>query len=332
MSAKRALVTRPIPQAGIELLERSGLEVEVLEEGAAIDRDLLLQRAGRADGVLSLLTERVDDELLRAAPRVRVVANMAVGYDNVDVPAATRRGVLVTNTPGVLTTTTADLTMALLLATARRVAEGDRFLRGGKFDRWGPLMLLGQEVSGKTLGIAGLGRIGAAVAERASLGFGMKILYWSRTARPAIELRLEAERVEKAELLERSHYLSLHLPLDSTTHHFIDAQALARMKPTAILINTSRGPLVDEPALVDALRAKRLWAAGLDVFEEEPEVHPRLLELDNLVLLPHIGSASEETRARMATMAAENLVAALNGLRPPSLVNPEAWTGAAKRS
>lgn len=321
----RVLVTRPVSEAALDRLRRSVRSLTVLAEDEARDRARLLAAVRDCHGAFTLLTERVDEELLAAAPNLRIVANMAVGYDNVDVEAATRRGVLVTNTPGVLTETTADLALALLLGAARRVAEGDRYLRAGRFDRWGPLMLLGREVTGRVLGIAGMGRIGTAVAERAHLGFGMEVIYWNRSERPQVDERLGARRVDKQELLRRSDFLSLHLPLEEETRHFLDADALARMKPTAVLVNTSRGPLVDEAALAQALTSGTIWSAGLDVFEEEPKVHPALLELENLVLLPHLGSASEETRSKMADLAVDNLLAALAGDRPPALVNPELW-------
>ncbi len=329
MARPRVVVTRPIPAPAIERL-LAATAVEVLAENAARDREKLATAIADAEGVLSLVTERFDAELLDKATRLRVLANMAVGYDNVDVAAATARGILVTNTPGVLTETSADLAVALMLAVARRVVEGDRLVRAGKFDRWGPLMLLGKDLYGATLGIAGMGRIGEAVARRCALGFGMRVIYWSRNRKPAIEAAIRARQVDvrqvdKAELLASSDFLSLHLPLSVETRHFIDREALAKMRPDSVLINTGRGPLVDEAALAEALVARKIRGAGLDVYEDEPVVYPGLLGLDKVVLLPHIASASDVTRERMAMLAVDNLLEALAGRRPPCLVNPEAW-------
>jgi glyoxylate reductase len=300
--------------------------VDVYEGEWAIPREELLRRVAGRDGLLALLTERIDAELLDAAgPRLRIVANYAVGFDNVDVGECTRRGILVSNTPDVLTETTADLAWALILAAARRVAEGDRFLRSRRRWIWGPLMMLGQDVHGKVLGIVGFGRIGRAVARRAA-GFGMRVRYHSRNPAPEeVERELGAERRTLEELLAEADVVSLHCALTPETHHLIGAEQLRRMKPTAILVNTARGPVVDEAALADALARGEILAAGLDVFEREPEVHPRLLELDNVVLVPHLGSATVETRVAMGMVAADNLLAAFEGRRPPTLVNPEAW-------
>lgn len=287
--------------------------------------DALRREAAGADGLLCLLTDRVDDELLDAAPRLAVVANMAVGYDNVDVAAATSRGVPVTNTPGVLTETTADLTFALILAAARRIVEGDAMVRAGRWRSWGPMLLLGCDVHGATLGVVGMGRIGRAVAARGR-GFGMSILYTDVERLEQVEAELGARYCTLDELLRRSDFVTLHVPLTGATTHLIGAAELALMKPTAVLVNTSRGPVIDEAALVAALEAGRLGGAALDVMEREPvgPGHP-LLSAPRMLLTPHIASASVATRTRMATMAAENLVAALHGRRPPNLVNPEVW-------
>jgi glyoxylate reductase len=248
---------------------------------------------------------------------------VAVGYDNIDLPAATRHGVMATNTPGVLTDTTADFAFALMMAAARRVAEGDRFLRAGRFHGWAIDMLLGQDVWGATLGLVGVGRIGGAVARRAR-GFGMRLLYTDAVSLPEdVERELGAARVDLATLLREADFVSLHVPLTPETRHLIGAPELARMKPTAVLVNTSRGPVVDEAALAGALRDGAIFAAGLDVFEREPEVHPGLLELDNVVLAPHIASGSVRTRSEMSAMAVRSLVAGLRGERPPNLLNPE---------
>jgi glyoxylate reductase len=251
---------------------------------------------------------------------------MAVGYNNIDVTAATERSILVTNTPGVLTDSTADLTFALILAVARRVVEGDAMMRAGKFPGWGPLYMLGTEVSGATLGLVGPGRIAAAVARRA-VGFGMTLLYHGRRPSPELEA-LGACGVGLDELLSASDFVSLHVPLTDETHHFIDRAALGRMRSTAFLINTARGPVVDEAALVEALRAGRIAGAGLDVYEREPEMAAGLAGCPNAVLLPHLGSATHATRSAMAAMAAENVLAYWRGERPPNLVNPDAWSPA----
>ncbi len=314
----KVLVTREIPEAGLRLLE--SFDVTVLSE-LPPGRDELLEAARGVDGVLCTLTENIDAEFMDAAGEgLKVVANMAVGYDNVDLEAAKERGVVVTNTPEVLNETTADTTFMLLLAAARRLGEGERLVRAGEWEAWGPKMLLGPDVWGKKLGIVGFGRIGQAVARRAK-GFGMEILYTGRSRKEEAEEELGARYLELDELLRESDFVSIHTPLTAETQHLIGASELEKMKPEAVLVNTSRGPLVDEAALADALESGRIFAAGLDVYEEEPEVHPKLLELENVVLAPHIGSASIETRDKMAALAAENLRAVLSGEEPPNPVN-----------
>jgi glyoxylate reductase len=270
-----------------------------------------------AEALVPLLHDRIDDQLLEAAgPQLRVVANVAVGYDNVDVPACARRGVVVTNTPGVLTEATADLALSLILMTTRRLGEGERLIRAGTRWSWGMFFLLGTGLQGKTLGIVGLGQIGQAVARRAK-AFGMSIVYSGpRRADRMIEAALAATQLPLDELLATADVVTLHCALDERTRHLIDARALARMRRTAFLVNTSRGPVVDEQALVDALRAGKIAGAGLDVYEHEPAVNPGLLELDNVVLLPHLGSATVETRRAMALLAARNAVAVLRGEAP----------------
>lgn len=307
-------------------LEEAGLEVQAQPGDAPLPPAGLRELCADADALICLLTDRVDEALLGAAPRLSVVANVAVGYDNIDVSAATRAGVAVTNTPGVLTEATADLAFALLLAVARRVPEGDAFLRAGRYTHWKLAQeQLGLDVHGQTLGIIGLGQIGRAVARRAFHGFGMRVLYHSRTRLdPTEEVELGVTYVELDRLFAESDFVSLHAPLTEETRHIVDRRALTLMKPTAVLINTSRGPLVDEAALVEALRSGAIAGAGLDVYEREPEVHPGLLELrERVVLLPHLGSATLPTRRRMADMAVLNVLAALSGRRPPNLVNPE---------
>ena len=315
---EKVLVTREIPEAGLRPLE--GFDVTVLSE-LPPERDELLEAARGTAGVLSTLTEQMDAEFMDAAgDDLKVIANMAVGYDNVDLEAANERGVVVTNTPGVLTQTTADTAFMLLLAAARRLGEGERIVRAGEWEAWGPKMLLGPDVWGKKLGILGFGEIGQALARRAK-GFGMELIYWNRSRKEEAEKELEARYLELGELLETCDFLSIHAPLTEETTHLIGAPELEKMNTEAVLVNTSRGPLVDEGALADALEEGRIFAAGLDVYEEEPKVHPKLLELENVVLAPHIGSASFETRDRMAATAGEDLRAVLRGEQPKNPVN-----------
>jgi glyoxylate reductase len=284
--------------------------------------DLAARLRGK-QGLICLITDAIDADLLEACPDLRVVANVAVGYNNIDVAAATRRGVAVTNTPDVLTETTADFAWTLLMATARRLAEGDRYVREGRFTQWEFMLLLGGDVHGKTLGIVGFGRIGRAVARRAG-GFNMRVLYQDAVAaNPITERELGASRVDLPTLLRESDFVSLHTPLLPETRHLINADSLRTMKRTAYLINAARGPVVDEPALVQALKEGWIAGAGLDVFEEEPKVHPDLLALPNVVLAPHIASASYETRLKMAMLAVDNCLAVLEGRRPPTPVNAE---------
>ncbi|WP_273846315.1 2-hydroxyacid dehydrogenase [Rubrobacter calidifluminis] len=315
---QKVLVARRIPEVGLDLL--SGLDVEVLSEEDPPPRTALLRAVRGASGILTTLTERVDAEVLDAAgPSLEVVANMAVGYDNIDVAAAEKRGVIVTNTPGVLDETTADTAFMLMLAAARRLGEAERMVRAGRWRHWGPELLVGLDVWGKTLGIVGMGRIGQAVARRAR-GFGMSVLYTARSSKAEAERELGARRVHLEELLAESDFVSLHVPLTPQTHRLIGSKELRKMKSTSVLVNTARGPVVDEEALAEALAEGRIFAAGLDVYENEPGVHPKLLELENVVLAPHIGSASIETRNRMAEMAARNLLAVLRGEEPPNPV------------
>jgi glyoxylate reductase len=314
---EKVLVTREIPEAGLRLL--GDFEVRVLDEAPPSREDLLGAVRG-ATGILATATERIDGEIMDAAgENLEVVANMAVGYDNVDVEAANERGVVVTNTPGVLDETTADVAFMLLLAAARRLGEGERLLRAGGWEWWGPKQLRGRDVWGKKLGIVGMGRIGCAVARRGR-GFGMRIVYHNRSRNESAEVELGARYLDLDGLLREADFVSVHTPLTPETRYLIAAEQLARMKPTAVLVNTSRGPVIDEGALAEALVERRIFAAGLDVYEEEPKVHPRLLELENVVLAPHIGSASFETRDRMAILAAENLAAVLRGEEPDTPV------------
>lgn len=310
----RILVTRRIPDAGLSAV-RDAADVDLWDEELPPPREALLERVRGIDGLLSLLTDRVDAELLDAAgPALRVVSNYAVGYDNIDLAACRERGVAVGNTPGVLTETTADLAFALLMAVARRLPESFDFVREDRWQTWGPMTLLGKDVHGATLGIVGFGRIGREVARRAQ-GFGMRTLYHGRTRAPAeVEAELGATRTRFEDLLAASDFVSLHTTLNDETHHLIDARALARMKAGAILINTSRGGVVDQVALADALRSGHLFGAGLDVTEPEPmRADDPLLALPNCLVVPHVASASERTRDRMAQKAAANLLAGLRG-------------------
>jgi len=299
----------------LERLKAAGHEVR-LSKGAG--HDSLSPILATADALICLLTDHIGSELFDKAPRLRIVANVAVGYENIDIAAAEARGVIVTNTPDVLTESTADHTFALLLAAARRVAEADVAVRNGDFPSWDLQQpLTGVDVHGKILGIVGMGRIGAAVARRGHHGFGMRILYHSRTHKPGIESEIAAVRVSFERLLEESDFVSVHVPLTPETNHMFDAAAFARMKPSAILVNVARGAVVDEAALVSALKGGAIAGAGLDVFEQEPAVNPELLELrEQIVLTPHLGSATEETRAAMADIAVRNVLAVLSS-QPP---------------
>lgn len=315
-------VTRRIPQPGIDMLLKHCNRVDINPEDRVLTKAELLQCVKDRDGVLCLLTDTIDEEILEAAQGVKIFANHAVGINNIDAEAATRCGIMVTNTPGVLTDATADLTWALIFTVARRIVESDNFTRAGKYSGWSPMLLLGESVTGATLGIVGAGRIGTAVAMR-SVGFGMKVIYTDTIQNETLEKTLKAKRVSLDELLKKSDFISLHVPLLPETTHLISTRELGLMKKTAFLINTCRGPVVDESALVNALKSEEIAGAGLDVYENEPQLEPGLKELKNVVLLPHIGSATVEARTKMAVMAAENLIAALRGQRPPNLVNPE---------
>jgi glyoxylate reductase len=320
VSGARVAVLGRIPERGLEVL-REVADVWSWDADEPIPDDVRDARLADADAAVTLLTNRVDDAFLEAAPRVRIVANVAVGYNNVDVAACARRGVVVSNTPGVLTDATADLAMALILMVTRRLGEGERLIRSGSTWQWGMFMMLGSAVQHRQLGIIGMGQIGQALAERAR-AFGMTIAYQNR--RPVahdVEQRLGARRLEFEELLETSDVVSVNAPYSTDTHHMIDTAALARMKPTAYLVNTARGAIVDEQALVDALTGGVIAGAALDVYEHEPQVHPGLLERDNAVLIPHLGSATVETRTAMAVLAAENVVEVLSGRPPISAVS-----------
>ncbi|HWF40207.1 MAG TPA: D-glycerate dehydrogenase [Candidatus Acidoferrales bacterium] len=322
MAKPKAFATRALFPEAREILDVH-FETDYWTQPGGIPRAELLKRAADCEALVCVITERVDEELLAAAPKLRIVATVSVGYDHIDVAACMRRGIVVTNTPGVLDDTTADLSWALLMAVARRVVEGDAWVRFGTWNGWDLDQLVGGDVHGKTLGIIGFGRIGQRMARRA-LGFDMRVFYASRRRAPTeVENALRAELVSMDRLLAESDFVSLHVPLLSETRHLINTASFSKMKRTAYLINTTRGPVVDEAALVEALKAGQIAGAGLDVYEHEPKVHPGLLPLKNVVLTPHVGSASVETRTKMAVMAAENVAALFAGKRPMNALNPE---------
>ncbi len=318
------LVTGNLPEdIASPLTDR--FNVTVHQQDRPMDRKALLSAVRGQHGLLCMITDQVDAELLEQAPDLKMVANYGVGFNNIDVAAATARGIPVSNTPGVLTDATADLTLALILAVGRRVVEGDLFTRQGRFQFWAPFHFLGQEITGKTLGLIGMGRIGSAVARRAA-GFDMPVLYHNRNRLPKQEEdALGARYVDFGTLLQQSDFVSMHVPLTPETRHLIGAAELKQMKRGAYLINTARGPVVDESALVEALKRKQIAGAGLDVYEHEPELTPGLVQLTNVTLLPHMGSATKNTRRRMGAMAVENLIEGLEGRKPPNCINPEIY-------
>lgn len=323
MSKPKALATRPLFPAARAILENN-FDVEYWPVQEKIPRAELLKRVADKDALVCLLTEKVDDELLGDAPKLRIVSTVSVGYDHIDVPACTRRNVMVTNTPGVLDETTADLAWALLMAVARRVVEGDAWMRTGTWPGWELNQLLGSDVFGKTLGVVGFGRIGRRVARRA-LGFQMRVLYYNRSrAEAEVERELHAEYADMDRLLRESDFVSLHVPLNAETRHLMSTSSFEKMKRTAYLINTARGPVVDEAALVRALEEKKIAGAALDVYENEPKAHSGLLARRDVVLAPHIGSATIETRTKMAVMAATNAADFFAGRRPPNALNADA--------
>lgn len=317
----RTLVTRQMPPAVM-----ARLNDEILPAALPADRVMtkaeILAAIPTCEALLPTITEVIDAEVMAAAPGLRVIANFGVGFNNIDVATATSRGIVVTNTPGVLTEATADIAFGLLIAASRRFSEGERLVRAREWKGWGPLQLLGGDISGTTLGLVGLGRIAQATARRAQ-GFGMRVIYWNRTRLSAEdETRLGLEYRDRNTLLTEADYVSLHVAYNPETHHLIDHAALARMKPTGVLINTARGAVIDEKALVAALRNGTIASAGLDVFEREPQLDPELYDLPNCVLLPHLGSATIGTRTKMGMIAIDNLLAVFRGERPPNCVNP----------
>ncbi len=330
MQKPRLLIARNVYPAAVEKLQ-TVFDVETTPEGVVWTAEQLVERLQGKDAVLTTGSERIDAELLRACPRLKMVANLSVGFNNFDLPAMTAAGVLGTNAPGVLTETTADFGFALLMATARRITESEHFLRAGQWNQWSLSLFTGADVHGSTLGILGMGRIGQAIARRGAHGFGMRVIYHNRSRLDqATEDSCNAAYVTQDELLTQADHLVLVLPYSPEVHHLIDASALAKMKPSATLVNIARGGIVDEDALVDALRARRLAAAGLDVFEGEPEVNPQLLKLSNVVLTPHIASASEPTRLAMVMLAADNLIAFFSEGKALTALNPEVLNTASR--
>ena len=322
MAKPKVYVTRQIPEAVIEGL-REQFDVTVNPHDRVLTREELLGGVKGMDAVLCLLTDTIDSEVFEAAgPQCRIFADYAVGYNNIDVAEASKRGIIVTNTPDVLNDATADLAWALLFAVSRRIVESDRFARAGKFKGWGPMLLLGRDITGKKVGIIGAGRIGFNFAKKAK-GFDMEILYTSSRPNADMEEQLGAKFVDKETLLKEADFISVHVPLNPSTRHYIGEKEFKLMKKTAVLINTSRGPVVDEKALVQALRSGEIWGAGLDVFENEPEIESGLIGLENAVVVPHIASATIETRTNMGLIAARNIISVLSGGKPETCVNPE---------
>jgi glyoxylate reductase len=323
----KVYVTRLLPKPGMDNIY-SYCDAKTWQGELPPPREEIIRNISDVEGLVSLLTDKVDAEVIESAPKLKVISNYAVGFDNIDIPAATNRGIIVTNTPGVLTETTADFAFALMMAAARRIVEGDKMVRAGGWQTWGPMILLGQDLHGATLGIVGLGRIGAAVARRAR-GFGMRIQYYDVNRNTQIEQELGIQFADLDKVLSESDFVTLHTNLTHETHHLIDAKQLEKMRRNCILVNTSRGPIIDNMALYEALRNGKIAYAALDVTEPEPipKDHP-LLTLNNIIIAPHIASASVATRTKMALMAADNLIAALKGEMPPNPANPEVFSKA----
>lgn len=313
-------ITRPIPPNAKTILQEKGYTVTENTENRVLSKEELLQHIKEKNALLTLLTDNIDGEIMDAgAPTIKIIANYAVGFDNIDIEAATKRNIFVTNTPKVSTESVAEHTIALMFAISRKIVEADKFTRAGKYEKWDPTIFLGSGIENKTLGVIGLGRIGCSVVRRAQKGLGMKILYHDIKRNDEFEKEFSAVYKEKDELLQEADFISLHVPLLPATRHFIGEKELRAMKQTAYLINTSRGPVVDEQALVNALQLGDIKGAAIDVYEHEPKLTPGLTELDNIVLTPHIASATEETREAMGRMAAENIIAALEGKTPPNI-------------
>lgn len=323
MVLMKVFVTRKIPEPGIEIL-RKEFEIEVNPYDRVLPKEKIIKGLKGKDGLLCLLTDSIDADVINSEPKLKMISSYAVGYNNIDIKAATKRGIPVSNTPGVLTDATSDMAWALLFSVARRIVEADKFTRAGKFKGWGPMLMHGQDVTNKTLGVVGAGRIGTAFALK-SKGFNMNVLYVDEKKNETLEKEVNAKKVTFDELIKKSDFISLHVPLIPSTHHLIGEKELEMMKKNAVLINTSRGPVVDEQALVFALKEKQIFGAGLDVYEHEPEIAKELKKLDNAIIQPHSASATIETRTKMAVMAAENMVAGLKGKVPNNCVNMEVF-------
>ncbi len=322
MDKKKVYVTRRIPDEAIELLEEQ-FDVEVNPEDRVLLKEELLEKVKGKDAVLCLITDTIDKEVLEAAgENCKIFANYGVGYNNIDIAAATESNVIITNTPGVLDDATADLAWALLMAVSRRIVPADKFTRNGAFQAWDPMMFLGRDITGKTLGLIGAGRIGSNFAKKAK-AFDMKILYTGLRSNPKLESELGAIYVDKETLLKEADFVSLHVPLQPSTIHYIGEKEFSIMKKTSVIINTSRGPVIDEKALVKALKQGEIWGAGLDVYENEPDIEPELLDMYNVVIVPHIASATMETRTNMGLIAAKNIIKVLSGENPDTCVNIE---------
>jgi glyoxylate reductase len=317
----KVFITSKIPQIGIDLLQKKGYELKIHNKPEPISESNLIKQAKDSDAILSMLTLKINKSIIESCKNLKVISNFAVGYNNIDVEYATQKGIAVTNTPGVLTEATANIAMSLILATSRRIIESDKFMREGKFKGWEPLLLLGQEIKDKTLGILGAGRIGESVARKA-YAFGMKIIYNSVDRNESMDNELRAKKVSLDTLVKKSDILSLHIPLTPMTFHIIGNNELLKMKPTSIIINTARGEVVDEKFLIEMLKKKKIYAAGFDVYEGEPKVNTELLKLENVVVLPHIGSATIETRNSMAIIAANNIISVLSKKPAAYTVNP----------
>ena len=320
---KKIYVTRKIPESGIKLLQDKGYEVDISEKDGVLTREELLDvlKQKEYDAVLPLLTDKIDGEVYDAVPSAEIFANYAVGYNNIDVEEAKKRGITITNTPGILTNTVAEHTFALILSITARIAEGDRFARSGKYDGWAPLLFLGTDLKGKTLGILGAGRIGSRVAYHGKNGFDMNVIYYDIKQNEKLESEVDAQfRATVEEVLKEADVVCVHVPLLDSTRHLINEERLGMMKKSAYLINSSRGPVIDENALVEALKAGTIKGAALDVFEDEPKFASGLSDLDNIVITPHIASATEETRGKMSEIAAENIISFFEGKTPPNIV------------
>ena len=319
----KVFITRRIPESGINLLKKHHM-VTVSKKDRVLSKQEIIDQAADVDGLLCLLTDTIDEEVISSLPNLKMIANYAVGYNNIDVSYATKKKIPVSNTPDVLTDTTAELAWALIFAVARRIVEADSFSREGKYEGWGPMLLLGEDITKKTLGIIGAGRIGTAMALK-SKGFDMNILYVDNQKNERLESELDAQKTNLRDLLKKSDIISLHVPLTDKTRHLIGKEELDSMKKTTIIVNTSRGPVIDEKALINALKDENIFGAGLDVYEHEPKIPKEFKLLDNIVILPHVGSATKDTRSNMSMMAAENMIAGLNEEKPPNCVNPEVF-------